>query len=318
MRSHMMNLTVPLEPVSEETESTSTAISSSSSSEDENEQKGASYVLRENPKKSFRLADPEFFDAGSVSVVVQDRESETESSRNPTRRRSKRSRKSVAIFNPLVEDNTEKIGFQIPTKADSSSSISDVTTEDVAFCLMMLSRDHWRKNEKKVEEPDIDEYVEEDEEDDESDEKKSCKTGVRGKYKCETCNKVFRSYQALGGHRASHKKIKMSTLTRELESEREKVEIQTPLKQEKKIHKCPYCSRVFSSGQALGGHKRSHLTNGVVITAPSQPSTTTTTTSDRSSNKLGERLIDLNLPAPMEDDDFSQISDAEFLKSHNR
>uniref|UniRef100_A0A803L7U8 C2H2-type domain-containing protein n=1 Tax=Chenopodium quinoa TaxID=63459 RepID=A0A803L7U8_CHEQI len=26
-----------------------------------------------------------------------------------------------------------------------------------------------------------------------------------------------------------------------------------------KGHKCPYCPRVFKSGQALGGHKRSHM-----------------------------------------------------------
>ncbi|KAI9086115.1 hypothetical protein K1719_031948 [Acacia pycnantha] len=29
----------------------------------------------------------------------------------------------------------------------------------------------------------------------------------RGKFECTTCNKIFDSYQALGGHRASHKKI---------------------------------------------------------------------------------------------------------------
>ncbi|CAI0505480.1 unnamed protein product [Linum tenue] len=45
----------------------------------------AVYGLKENPRKRFRVADPEFSFAGSSSVV-HDRESETES-RNPTRRR---------------------------------------------------------------------------------------------------------------------------------------------------------------------------------------------------------------------------------------
>ncbi|KAG6417752.1 hypothetical protein SASPL_119945 [Salvia splendens] len=47
---------------------------------------------------------------------------------------------------------------------------------------------------------------------------------ARGKmereYRCDTCGKVFKSHEALGGHRASHKKFKMSiinTSTRHLE-----------------------------------------------------------------------------------------------------
>ncbi|KAI9117757.1 hypothetical protein K1719_011172 [Acacia pycnantha] len=41
--------------------------------------------------EAFRLVDPDFsFIVESASVILQDRESETESSKNPTRRRSKR------------------------------------------------------------------------------------------------------------------------------------------------------------------------------------------------------------------------------------
>ncbi|KAJ4839822.1 hypothetical protein Tsubulata_010036, partial [Turnera subulata] len=366
MRSHLLNLPIPPKPeeeyppiqLGEDTESASSASpsSSSSSSEDEGggegEDKGAYYGLRENPKRSIRLGDPEFsfaIDAGSV--VLQDRESETESSKNPTRRRSKRTRKFLEhqyyhhqrrgqeqdnnniIINTNINNNViKKHSFSKLSKTTESwaepepvSSISDTTTEeDVAFCLMMLSRDKWKRKEQELyqyeqeEEAEAEKSIEETT--DESDEfYKSCKStttkSARGKYKCETCNKVFKSYQALGGHRASHKKLKVSAPIQEPADTNAGTSGSVP---EKKIHKCPYCNRIFSSGQALGGHKRSHVT-GVAAAA----NTATATTSN--STKFGDNLslIDLNLPAPVDDDDISQIelsavSDAEFVNYSRR
>ncbi|GJZ84096.1 zinc finger protein ZAT9-like protein [Tanacetum coccineum] len=87
------------------------------------------------------------------------------------------------------------------------SSISNTSPEeDAAFCLMLLSRDTWSDMH------DI-----------------KSKNSTRSKFRCETCDKVFKSYQALGGHKASHR-----------------VEL----------------NHVFGSGQALGGHKRSHVNVG--------------------------------------------------------
>ncbi|KAL5571870.1 hypothetical protein UlMin_021467 [Ulmus minor] len=344
MRSHMLSLpippklekeeespppTAPLPPppvparsdqLSYETESAS----SSSSSEEEEDEKGVCYELRENPKRSIRLVDPEFsFPIDAGSVVLQDRESETESSKNPTRRRSKRTRKSGVLFDYKyhqqklqAQEAFQRMKFGKLARIESwaepepVSSVSDATTEeDVAFCLMMLSRDKWKKQEEDKEE-DEEEGERSFEESDESEELKSSKTArIRGgKYKCETCKKVFRSYQALGGHRASHKKIKLSTTTSsvfELEQENAGTSTSPPMA-EKKIHECPVCFRVFSSGQALGGHKRSHVTGS----APPPPL--------KRLNKLGDSLIDLNLPAPIDEDEISQIelsavSDAEFV-----
>ncbi|XVF22759.1 hypothetical protein REPUB_Repub12eG0198600 [Reevesia pubescens] len=338
MRSHMLNLPIPPkveehEPpevspnqLSEESEAASASYWLSSS-EEEGEEKGQFYGLRENPKRSIRMVDPEFVDAAG-SVVLQDRESETESSKNPTRRRSKRTRK-ILEHHPQnhhqqqeetkmlkVNNNNQVSKSESWVEPEPVSSISDTTTEeDVAFCLMMLSRDQWKSKVNQVEEEEEETEREKSmEETDESEEyfklSKANRT-TRGKYKCETCNKVFKSYQALGGHRASHKKIKAySPATHETELlEPEKVG--TCSMTEKKIHECPVCFRVFSSGQALGGHKRSHVTGQVVAT-------TTQTIPVKSSKKLGDSLIDLNLPAPMDDDDVSQIelsavSDAEFV-----
>ncbi|PPD79599.1 hypothetical protein GOBAR_DD23477 [Gossypium barbadense] len=292
MRSHMLNLPIPpklaeqqrlglprpANQLSEESESesASASYSSSSSEEEEGEEKGQFYGLRENPKRSVRLVDPEFIDAGSV--VLQDREmSKTE---------------------PWAEP-------------EPVSSISDATTEeDVAFCLMMLSRDQWKSKVLHLDDEEgteIEKSTEQSYELQEYFKLSKVNRATRGKYKCETCNKVFKSYQALGGHRASHKKMKAYSppATHDSELEPENVGTRPSSMTDKKIHECPVCFRVFSSGQALGGHKRSHVV-------------ATTETPVKSSKKLGDGFIDLNLPAPMDDDDASQIelsavSDAEFV-----
>ncbi|KAI3694603.1 hypothetical protein L1987_77571 [Smallanthus sonchifolius] len=61
-------------------------------------------------------------------------------------------------------------------------------------------------------------------------------------FHCKTCNKQFSSFQALGGHRTSHKKIKSVN--------------ESPTKA--KTHECSICGLEFELGQALGGHMRRH------------------------------------------------------------
>ncbi|PSS11829.1 Zinc finger protein [Actinidia chinensis var. chinensis] len=319
MRCHMMNLCVPpkieqqqlnyMDQLGRETESAS---SSSSSDDDDNEERSESlfYELRESPKKSIRLVDREFSFARS-EVLIQDTESETESSQNPIRRRSKRIRKSgISDYHPpfyvqnpkqVRDAKKSKSGMFGKTELEPVSSISDTSPEeDVAYCLMMLSRDKWKRNEKRAnQQAERDEEDENDRTDDSGEYFKSSKgRGGQAKYVCETCFKVFRSYQALGGHRASHKKPRLQN---NLVSKPEP-------KNGGKVHECPYCFRVFSSGQALGGHKRTHVTgsSSTTIVAPNK-------------SKFGENMIDLNLPAPIEEDEISQIelpavSHAKFVK----
>lgn len=64
-------------------------------------------------------------------------------------------------------------------------------------------------------------------------------------FECKTCKKQFESFQALGGHRASHKKPKLVFLS-------------DPIKFKTKKHQCSYCGEEFVLGQALGGHMRKH------------------------------------------------------------
>ncbi|XWS07798.1 hypothetical protein CRYUN_Cryun41cG0021700 [Craigia yunnanensis] len=65
---------------------------------------------------------------------------------------------------------------------------------------------------------------------------------------CKTCNRQFPSFQALGGHRASHKKSKT-----EGDGEQENYPPAKP-----KTHECSICGLEFAIGQALGGHMRRH------------------------------------------------------------
>lgn len=295
-------------------------------------EKGLVYGLRENPKKSFRLVDPQFLDAASV---VQDRESETESTRKPTRRRSKRTRRMLVAkvdVDVVVDDDDVVVKVQDMIKPSSTeslvvelepvSSVSDTSPEeDLALCLILLSRDVWSTTFS-----------------DNSDVLKLSPTHT--KFQCEICSKVFASSQALGSHRTSHnKKIKMN-FPPEVNNNNNEGESKQFIKSNnngviknavKKVHECPFCGKVFGSGQALGGHKRSHLMSSSTTT------TTTTTTTPSSSAKPGDSLvdsnsakiqealmIDLNLPAPTEEEeqqhgdfcclqDVSAISDAVFI-----
>ncbi|XP_007200542.2 zinc finger protein ZAT3 [Prunus persica] len=105
--------------------------------------------------------------------------------------------------------------------------------------------------------------------------------GGNGRFECSSCKKVFGSHQALGGHRASHKNVKgCFAITRSDgevdqdhhhngDGERDDEDDDVMEENNKMVmvlggsgHKCSVCWRVFSSGQALGGHMRCHWDKG--------------------------------------------------------
>ncbi|MED6141609.1 hypothetical protein PIB30_105150 [Stylosanthes scabra] len=92
----------------------------------------------------------------------------------------------------------------------------------------------------------------------------------------------------------SNKKINVNNKGKSKSKKKKKKKV---LKSKKnKEHECPICNRVFRSGQALGGHKRSHFIGGSEEnTLFIRPDATTT---------VVPCLIDLNLPAPVEDAPF--------------
>ncbi|XP_074364875.1 zinc finger protein ZAT12-like [Apium graveolens] len=83
-------------------------------------------------------------------------------------------------------------------------------------------------------------------------------------YECKTCNRQFPSFQALGGHRASHKKPKLMA-----------GDLLQVVPMKPKTHECSICGAEFALGQALGGHMRRHRAE-----MEANSSSTSTTISD--------------------------------------
>ncbi|KAA8521372.1 hypothetical protein F0562_012066 [Nyssa sinensis] len=166
-----------------------------------------------------------------------------------------------------------------------SSPGSEVENEDLANCLVMLSNG---KLDPMV--AMINNSFSFARKDDEEDKAKEEEVMMKGIFQCKACKKVFNSHQALGGHRASHKKVKGCFAARfhdnlngdtvedqdiinhdqfstpaesdhpplDLNHTLEDAPFGTHLKKKSTVHECSICHRVFSSGQALGGHKRCH------------------------------------------------------------
>ncbi|BAT90496.1 hypothetical protein LR48_Vigan08g145900 [Vigna angularis] len=141
-------------------------------------------------------------------------------------------------------------------------------------------------------------------------------------YECKTCNRTFPSFQALGGHRASHKKPKLSpeekkpppsqsphvAVTTYDRFEEDNVKNGPPISlqlghgnNKGKIHECSICGSEFSSGQALGGHMRRHRSSTNTNTVDTSGSNTVIAVATTVSPPRNVLQLDLNLPAPEDD-----------------
>ncbi|KAL9992711.1 putative transcription factor C2H2 family [Helianthus debilis subsp. tardiflorus] len=73
---------------------------------------------------------------------------------------------------------------------------------------------------------------------------------ISGTFECKTCGKIFRSFQALGGHQGIHRKVdhinERTLLTLNI------------LAPKAALHRCKICMKEFETGPALGGHMTRH------------------------------------------------------------
>ncbi|OAY39256.1 zinc finger protein ZAT10 [Manihot esculenta] len=138
-------------------------------------------------------------------------------------------------------------------------------------------------------------------------------------YKCTVCNKAFPSYQALGGHKASHKKSSSETATAVDNPSSSSNNTTTSAAAANantasgRTHECSICHKTFPTGQALGGHKRRHYegpgggannnSSSVVASSEGGGSQSQSQSQSQSRGGSGGFEFDLNLPAMPEFND---------------
>ncbi|CAN6324852.1 unnamed protein product [Urochloa humidicola] len=89
------------------------------------------------------------------------------------------------------------------------------------------------------------------------------------RFRCAVCGKAFASYQALGGHKSSHRKpptdeqraaaaaaAAQAAASAGGDDHQDEAATSGP-------HRCSICRKGFATGQALGGHKRCHYWDGM-------------------------------------------------------
>lgn len=293
MRSHLAKLPIPPKPQRKQfIRAKSPTPSSSYSSSLNNFSKTYTDVHDKLQTQFMTSSNGEVHSQDSTIQYDKVVNTENEINSNPnnfTRRRSERRRKAIGRA-ALIDTH------QVSSILSNDMIFSQV--EEVARCLIMLSRDKWDKgNNNFIHNKLVENHNHDDDDDEEEYELVSNhKSRIRIRttksnkhFKCQTCNKMFKSYQALGGHRASHKKIKNQSFENQSNDKDQEESGGSSSVVERKTFECPFCFRLFGSGQALGGHKKVHFSNVTINNISSSPKFT--------DHNL---KIDLNLPAPEE------------------
>ncbi|GAU50819.1 hypothetical protein TSUD_410880 [Trifolium subterraneum] len=199
-------------------------------------------------------------------------------------------------FNDNMYNNDNSRGIEFVKIESHNRSEEEKEEEDMANCLILLAQGHNRRHDHQNQEHVSNHH-------DYNNNKPSSNFYV---YECKTCNRCFPSFQALGGHRASHSKPNKVNCNNIVTQQKQEVTTSpfvddhydatmntilslqaytaaTPITtittttaatKKSKVHECSICGAEFSSGQALGGHMRRHRT--LVSTSTTTTATTTT------------------------------------------
>ncbi|CAD6204089.1 unnamed protein product [Miscanthus lutarioriparius] len=320
------------------------------------------YGLRENPKKTRRLSSLNDCDGGGSGELLSPCAPMVDVDRERHRARGGgvelelergREQEGAVLMIPtepasglMPPPRRRRRSMRVPAPAPPPAF--DKEPEDVALCLIMLSRDiidHRRCSAATGAEYSPEEDItrrdyryqyhhhDADSNDDASIGTKINKTKPnrslvgdekRGRYECPGCGRAFQSYQALGGHRASHKRINSNcSIAKAVVDHQPEPSVETNTSSfstaspdpnygadiaptavvalKAKPHKaikfeCPICFRVFGSGQALGGHKRSHSIAGELYERAH--AVEDDGIGDDEQPLVSDGFLDLNLPAP--------------------
>ncbi|PKA65936.1 Zinc finger protein ZAT10 [Apostasia shenzhenica] len=121
-------------------------------------------------------------------------------------------------------------------------------------------------------------------------------------HKCSVCGKAFPSYQALGGHKASHRKPILGSAGGVAVGD-DRLSAGSPAASSSsstaggRVHQCQICLKTFPTGQALGGHKRCHYDGTIGSAAGAGFSASAAASASSEAAIAGARGFDLNLPA---------------------
>ncbi|KAL6647966.1 hypothetical protein ACP70R_012190 [Stipagrostis hirtigluma subsp. patula] len=258
----------------------------------------------------------------------------------------------AAVLMPAPRRRRRSMRVPAPAPPPASRDSFDTEPEDVALCLIMLSRDAAGRCGSTAKEGDRRRrggrarhggYYDDADSDDasvlfhyadveisSSRKRKAAASHLagderRGRYECPGCGRAFQSYQALGGHRASHKRINSSCCVAKVAPDQPEASVETnasfstasapaspdadaddraamvAVKAKKAVKfECPICFKVFGSGQALGGHKRSHSIAGELYERTRGDTDAGIVEPEQSPVASG--FLDLNLPAPGAED----------------
>lgn len=329
------------------------------------------YGLRENPKKTRRLSSSSLNDCDGGGVDERSSHgggrgelllspcasSEVDHERRRERGGGMERELEDAVLIPtepasglMPPPRRRRRSMRVPAPAPPPPAPAfDKEPEDVALCLIMLSRDIIDRRRCSTATGGT-EYSPEDEDstrrdhqyhqhdDDSNDDasiggtkinkRKASRSLVgdekRGRYECPGCGRAFQSYQALGGHRASHKRINSNcSIAKAVVDHQPEPSVETNTSSfstaspdanyaadmataavvalKAKPHRpikfeCPICFRVFGSGQALGGHKRSHSIAGELYERAH--AFEDDGMGDDEQPLSSDGFLDLNLPAP--------------------
>uniref|UniRef100_A0A5B7BFF2 Putative C2H2-type zinc finger family protein n=1 Tax=Davidia involucrata TaxID=16924 RepID=A0A5B7BFF2_DAVIN len=244
---------------------------------------------------------------------------------------------TIAAAATTTNSSSGGYGSSSPPPPTSAHELMDSATEeeeDMANCLILLAQGHSRRDQSTHKKPNDDDHEDAETElifkfnskryiETTSSMGNGNKVGMYV-YQCKTCGRTFPSFQALGGHRASHKKPKSAMISEKIKapplilSDDEEQQQQQQQQEAQftddlqlsskgfhnmnlkfnKVHECSICGAEFSSGQALGGHMRRHR-------GPASAANTTLSLSpiaivkpEESKKTRNGLSLDLNLPAP--------------------